>query len=253
MSTPFAGKAAVVTGGNSGIGRATALTLAARGASLVVAARREQEGNAVVTEIVERGGKAVFVGTDVTSTSDITRMIDTALNTFGSLDYAFNNAGSGQEVPAGRLHERDEAFWDHYNNTFLRSVFVSMKAEIGAMLDGAGGVIVNNASAAGLVAHSGNPTYAAMKFGVVGLTRSAAMQYGDDNIRINAVCPGWIETPMTASWKDQPEWTHKLLDQQATKRPGQPEEVAELVAWLCSGGASFMNGAAIPVDGGLVA
>jgi len=128
-----------------------------------------------------------------------------------------------------------------------------MKAEIGVMLDGAGGVIVNNASAAGLQAHPGNPVYAAMKIGVVGLTRSAAMQYGEDNIRINAVCPGWIETPMTAGWKDQPEWTQQLLDQQATKRPGQPEEVAELVAWLCDDSASFMNGAALPVDGGLVA
>ena len=253
MSTPFAGKVAVVTGGNSGIGRAATLALAARGASLVVAARREQEGNAVVAEIIERGGKAVFVRTDVTSTQDITRMIDTALNTFGSLDYAFNNAGSGLEAPVGRLHERDEAFWDHHAHTFLKSVFMSMKAEIGVMLDGAGGVIVNNASVAGLVANPMNPIYSAMKFGVVGLTRSAAMQYGEDNIRINAVCPGWIETPMTAGWVDRPEWTRQLLDQQATKRPGQPEEVAELVAWLCEDGASFMNGAAIPVDGGLVA
>ncbi|MDP6691572.1 MAG: SDR family oxidoreductase [Alphaproteobacteria bacterium] len=253
MSTPFAGKVAVVTGGNSGIGRATTLAMAARGASVVVAARREQEGNAVVAEIVERGGKAVFVGTDVTSTHDITRMIDSALNTFGGLDYAFNNAGSGLQAPEGRLHERDEAFWDHYHQTFLKSVFVSMKAEISVMLNGAGGVIVNNASVAGLQAHPGNPTYAAMKFGVVGLTRSAAMQYGEDNIRINAVCPGWIETPMTAGWVDRPEWTQQLLEQQATKRPGQPGEVAELVAWLCEDGASFMNGAAIPVDGGLIA
>lgn len=253
MSMPFRDKVAVVTGGNSGIGRASALAFAARGASVVLAARREPEGLEVASEIVDGGGKAVFVRTDVTSTQDIAAMVDTALDTFGGLDFAFNNAGSGVAAPPGRLHERDEAFWDHYSDTFLKSVFVAMKAEIEVMLAHGGGVIVNNASVAGLEAQPMNPTYAAMKFGVVGLTRSAALQYGEDNIRINAVCPGWIETPMTAGWVDQPEWTGKLLDRQAVKRPGRPEEVAALVAWLCEAGASFMNGAAIPVDGGLIA
>ena len=229
------------------------MALAARGASVVVAARREPEGRATAAEITAGGGKAIFVPTDITRTVDVPRMIDTALGVYGRLDYAFNNAGSGLDAPPGRLHERDEAYWDHHSGTFLRSVFVAMKAQLAVMLVQGGGVIVNNASAAGLVANPMNPTYSAMKFGVVGLTRSAAMQYGEDNIRINAICPGWIETPMTAGWKDRPEWTNQLLALQATKRPGQPDEVANLVVWLCSDGAAFMNGTAIPIDGGLVA
>ncbi len=253
MTGSLDGKVAIVTGGNSGIGRASALSLAAGGARVVVAARREAEGQAVVAEIAEAGGSAVFAATDVTSSTDIAAMVETALTTFGGLDIAFNNAGNGVQGASARLHERDEAYWDHYSNTFLRAVFVAMKAEIEVMLARGGGVIINNASAAGLKAHAGNPTYSAMKFGVVGLTRSAALQYGEDNIRINAVCPGWIDTPMTKDWKNRPEWTDSILAQQATKRPGQPEEVASLVAWLAGDGAGFMTGAAIPVDGGLVA
>ncbi len=227
------------------------MALAARGASLVVAARREQEGNAVVAEIIERGGKAVFVRTDVTSTQDITRMIDTALNTFGSLDYAFNNAGSGLEAPVGRLHERDEAFWDHYAQTFLKSVFVSMKAEIGVMLDGAGGVIVNNASVAGLVALPMNPIYSAMKFGVVGLTRSAAMQYGEDNIRINAVCPGLIDTPMVLKeGEERKEYFSNTTRNHLIPRAGKPEEVALAAMFLLEN--QFVTGTIVDVDGGAI-
>jgi NAD(P)-dependent dehydrogenase (short-subunit alcohol dehydrogenase family) len=253
MAHPLNGKVAVVSGGNSGIGRATALLLAARGAAVIVAARRVAEGEAVVAEIEAAGGRAVFQPTDVTRAGDVAAMVQRAVDDYGRLDIAFNNAGSGAAAPAGRLHERDDAYWDHYSDTFLKSVFLAMQAELSVMLDQGGGVIVNNASIAGLIAHPNNPIYSAMKFGVVGLTRAAAMQYGEGNIRINAVCPGWIETPMTAGWKDHPELINQLLSQQAKKRPGRPEEVASLVAWLAEDGAGFMHGAAIPVDGGLMA
>ena len=253
MAHPLNGKVAVVSGGNSGIGRATALLLAARGAAVIVAARRVAEGEAVVAEIEAAGGRAVFQPTDVTRAGDVAAMVQRAVDDYGRLDIAFNNAGSGAAAPAGRLHERDDAYWDHYSDTFLKSVFLAMQAELSVMLDQGGGVIVNNASIAGLIAHPNNPIYSAMKFGVVGLTRAAAMQYGEGNIRINAVCPGWIETPMTAGWKDHPELINQLLSQQAMKRPGRPEEVASLVAWLAEDGAGFMHGAAIPVDGGLMA
>jgi len=245
------GKVGIVTGASSGIGRATAVLLGSYGATVVLAARRQAEIDECASEVSEAGGRALAVPTDVTQPKQVKDLVSTTMATFGRLDFAFNNAGSGLEGPSKPLHERDEAYWDHHSDMFLKSVFLCMKAEIEAMLQSGGGAIVNNSSSGGYRANPGNPTYAAMKGGVISLSSSAAMQYGEQGIRINTVCPGWVETPMTAEWVDRPEWTEMILQQCAIKRPGRAEEIGEMVCFLCSDKASFMTGAVIPVDGGL--
>jgi NAD(P)-dependent dehydrogenase (short-subunit alcohol dehydrogenase family) len=217
----------------------------------VVAARRETESQAVVDEISAAGGRAVFVRTDVTVAEDVQRMVGTAVSEFGRLDCAFNNAGGSRQV--GRIHEYSEEDWDHYSDTFLKSVWRCMKHELEVVLEaGRGGAIVNNASVAGLIG-TGSAAYSATKHGVVGLTRSAGLQYAEDGVRVNAVCPGWIHTEMTETWKDDPVMQPFLFTRQSIQRPGAPEEIASMVLWMCSDEASFVTGAAFPVDGGLTA
>ena len=178
--------------------------------------------------------------------------MSSAVSEFGRIDYAFNNAGGRTPAVAKRLHEYSDEDWDDFSDTFLKSVWRCMKHEIEHMLPNQSGVIINNASAAGLV---GSPAgaYVAMKHGVVGLTKTATIQYAGEGLRFNAVCPGWIDTEMTAAWKDDPDIKSLLYSRQSVKRPGEPEEVAALVRWMCPDEAAFVTGVAWPIDGGLTA
>ncbi len=249
MSKPFEGKVALVTGGNSGIGKATALLFAQQGARVVIAARRVAEGEATVAAIRQAGGEAMFVPTDVARAADAEAVVARTVAAYGRLDCAFNNAGiSGGAL----LHELPEADWDRMIDVNLKGVWLGMKYQIIQMLVQGGGAIVNDSSVAGLTGYVRSAHYSATKHGVIGLSKSAALQYLDRGIRINVVCPGMIMTPMIERAFAIPgveEWFRSRLP---AKRGGQPEEVAQAVTWLCSEAASFVTGAAVPVDGGAV-
>jgi NAD(P)-dependent dehydrogenase (short-subunit alcohol dehydrogenase family) len=249
MMGSMQGKVALVTGGSSGIGEAAALTFARQGASVVVANRTQETGEKVVQAIKSTGEQALWIQTDVSQASQVEAMVQGTMNTFGRLDYAFNNAGSGGM--GGWLADIPEAEFDKTISGFLKSVWLCMKYEIPAMLKSGGGSIVNNSSVDGLRAFPQDPTYSAAKHGVIGLTRSGATQYAKQGIRINAVCPGWIRTPPVESFlRDSPEAENGMLQHQPIGRLGTATEVAEAVVWLCSDQASLVVGVAFPVDGG---
>lgn len=245
----FNGKVALVTGATSGMGWATALRFAGDGANVIATGRRADRGEELVSAATELPGDIRFVKADVTNSDDVESSVAAAIENFGGLDYAFNNAGGARQV--GRLHEYSDEDWDHYQNTFLKSVWRYMKHEIDVMLPLKQRVIINNASVAGLIG-LGNAGYTTAKHGVVGLTKAASRQYAGEGIRFNAVCPGWIDTEMTAEWKNEEERREMFFKLQSVKRWGQADEVASLVLWLCSDEAAFVNGVAWQVDGGLI-
>jgi len=252
VSVSLAGKVAIVTGGSSGIGRATAIALAQAGARIAVASRRIAECTETVRLVEESGGEARVFQTDVTQPDQIEALIRNTVAVWGRLDIAFNNAGVNPELM--RTHECTEEGWSQTITINLTAVWLAMKYEIRQMLRGKGGVIINNASTAGLVGMRGSPAYSAAKGGVVQLTRTAALEYARAGIRINAVCPGFIRTPMLDSHIASSRDLEELLPQmQPMGRIGTPEEVAGAVLWLCSDSASFVTGHPLVIDGGLVA
>ncbi|MFC1525870.1 glucose 1-dehydrogenase [Candidatus Latescibacterota bacterium] len=248
----FAGKVALVTGASSGIGRATALAFGREGARVVLANRSVSDGEEVRELIETAGGEALFVPTDVTQADQVKAMVDATIERFDRLDCAFNNAGGG--VRRGTVTECTEEDWDYTMDSYLKSVWLCMKYEIPQMQKGGGGAIVNNSSVDGLRAFPSSVSYSAAKHGVVGLTRTAALQYIGDSVRVNAVCPGWIRTPPVEGYMErEPAAEQEVLDQEPIGRLGEPDEVAAAVLWLCSDAATFMVGHAMPVDGGYMA
>jgi NAD(P)-dependent dehydrogenase (short-subunit alcohol dehydrogenase family) len=245
----FAGKVAFVTGGANGIGRETALAFAREGASVVVADLAEQ-GNQETARMVEAlGVRALSVTCNVAVEEDVRRAVERTTETFGRLDAAFNNAGIEQPVMAA-ADIADEQF-DKIVAVNLRGVFLCMKHQIAVMLKQGGGTIVNTASGAGVKGFKGQAAYTATKHGVVGLTKCAALDYAQSHVRINAVCPGIIETPMMDRFSGgTDEGRQRVIEQEPIGRMGRPEEIAAAVLWLCSEAASFVLGHAMVVDGG---
>ena len=250
MNPLFNGEVALVTGGSSGIGRATALAFAAEGARVVVASRRSDESTETVDLIRAAGGDAIFVRTDVSHAAEIEALVARAVDHYGALNFAFNNAGIEGDpfVPLAKL---SEASWDDVIDINLKGVFLSMKYELPHIVKSRG-AIVNMASVAGLRGGRLGVAYYASKHGVIGLTKAAALEYADQGVRINAVAPAVIQTPLAdrAGLTNDPAIAARVLAMHPLGRIGAPEEVASAVLWLCSKGASFTTGHALPVDGG---
>jgi len=247
----FIGKVAFVTGAANGIGRATALAFAREGASVVVADVAQARVEETARSIEKAGGKAHAVQCDVTVEKDIQSALDETIKVFGRLDLAFNNAGV--EESFSLTAEEPTETWDRLLNTNLRGMFLCMKYELQLMLKQGGGAIVNTSSGAGVIGVKGSPAYVASKHGVIGLTRAAALDYATDNIRVNAVCPGFIDTEMMQRFTGgTPEGRAKVIALEPMGRMGKPEEIADAVIWLCSNHSSFVTGHALMVDGGQV-
>jgi NAD(P)-dependent dehydrogenase (short-subunit alcohol dehydrogenase family) len=246
----FQDKVVLVTGGNSGIGRAAARAFAREGAQVIIAARREDQGNTVLEEIKNEKGQARFVRTDVTKIKDIENLFKVIGDEYGRLDCAFNNAGVSS-ASMKRIVNTTMDEWNWMMNTNLKGVWLCMKHEIPLMVKQGGGAIVNTSSIAGICTEVGLSVYAASKHAVLGLTRAAALDYAHKKVRINAVCPGFIHTPMLEEpWKTNPQIKDLIMAMVPMKRFGKPEEIAGAVLWMCSEEASFMTGKEMVIGGG---
>lgn len=250
MDRIFEHKVAIVTGGSFGIGQATALEFAKRGATVVIADWIEDK--TTLEKITSQGENAIFMKCDVSNSADVKNLVEKTLETFGRLDYAFNNAGiEGTTAPS---HECTEDNWDKTININLRGIWLCMKHELAHMLKQDKGAIVNCASIAGLVGFPGLPAYVASKHGVIGLTKTAALENAKLGVRVNAVCPGVIHTSMIDRITGKDKSVEKqFVDMEPIGRMGTPQEVAQAVVWLCSDNASFVTGHALAVDGGWIA
>jgi NAD(P)-dependent dehydrogenase (short-subunit alcohol dehydrogenase family) len=244
----FTGKVALVTGGSSGIGRATAIKFGERGARVAVANRREKEGMETVEMIKKAGGEAIFVQTDVRIASQVENMVNQTVERFGRLDIAFNNAGVGGIM--ARLIRTTEEVFDEVVDTNFKGVWLSMKYEIPVMQEQGGGIIINNSSIAGVSTAARLSVYSGSKHAVVGISNAAAAEYGGDNIRVVTICPGWIKTAMTKQLRARKD-ADAFRDAIPLKRWGEPEEVAEMVIWLASDAASFVTGDTFVISGGM--
>jgi NAD(P)-dependent dehydrogenase (short-subunit alcohol dehydrogenase family) len=251
-SKRFLHKVALVTGASSGIGRATAIAFAREGAKVIVACRRQLQGEETVRLIEEAGSIGRFVQTDVSRASEVDRMVSETINAFGRLDFAFNNVGIA-ESPQPFVDQPEEAF-DQVMDVTVKGVWLCLKAEIPQMLKTGGGAIVNMSSIAGVVGMPGAPIYTASKHAVIGLTKSTALEFAKSGIRINAICPGAVETESLQLFFRQNEGVRKsMVEGHPIGRLGKPEEVAGAVIWLCSQEAAFVVGQSLLIDGGYTA
>jgi len=247
----FVGRVALVTGASSGIGCSTALLYAKHGAKVIVSDIDERGAQETVDLIMREGGEASYIKTDVSSAVECQNLVDQTLSLWGRLDYACNNAGiGGEQNPTGDYSIES---WNRILAVNLSGAFYCMRYEIPAMLRTGGGAIVNMASILGQVGFAGSPAYVSAKHGLIGLTRTAAIEYSKANIRINAVGPAFIRTPMISVLEDNPETLNMLVSMHPIGRLGEPEEVAEFVIWLSSSQASFVTGNFYAVDGGYLA
>ncbi len=252
MGGQFDGKVALVTGGNAGIGEASALHFAREGAKVAISARRVAEGERVADKIRDGGGEAVFIQTDMADPEQVEAMVETTVATFGGLDYAFNNAGIVLDV--GLTHEHTEEHWDSTIDINLRGLWLCLKYEIPRMIERGGGAVVNNSSGSGIQGGVGRMVYRVSKAGVNSITRTAALEYGRKGIRVNAVLPGAIHTPILDRMEvATPGISDEIRGRMVVGRIGTPEEIANAVVWLCSDDASFVNGVLLSLDGGTTA
>ncbi|MEN6521284.1 MAG: SDR family oxidoreductase [Armatimonadota bacterium] len=251
MPGPMDGKVAIVTGGAAGIGKATAIAFSREGAQVMICDVNEEIGLAAAREITDAGSQCYFVKTDVSKASDVVDLVNHTVETFGRLDYACNNAGiEGERASTAECSEEN---WDRIIDINLKGVWLCMKYEIPQMLK-QGGAIVNVSSIAALVGFSGLPAYCASKGGINQLTKTAALEYARQGIRVNCICPGAIRTTMLRRLEvTDPEWIAGIIAAHPIGRLGTPEEVGNLIVWLCSERSSFITGCEIPIDGGYVA